>query len=115
MKTVTEPEAENIVALLLDLAPYTKVLEHQPGRISLQLAFSGLVTVQENDISGLLEAIPGILDTRTKWWSRSVEIDYDVEQLPYDLWEALLSVKDNPDGAGQVRDRLRTVLDRHLP
>jgi hypothetical protein len=113
MKAGTEPKSEKLIDLLLRLVSHIKVLDHQPGRVALRLTLSGLKLIQENEISGLTEAIPGILDTRMKWWSRAVEIDYDAEQLPYDLWESLLNLGEKPEQTDKVRARLATVLKTH--
>jgi hypothetical protein len=115
MRTEAEPNTDEMIDLLLGLVPYTKVSHHEPGRITLQLSLSGLAKIQDNNYDGLVDKIPGILDTRTNLWTRSVDIDYDLEVLPHDLWESLLGLKDAPEGSEQVRSRLKTVLDRYLP
>ena len=115
MKSESVLDAEKIIDLLINLVPHTKVAHHEPGRITLKLLLPGLGVVQNDNFEGLVDAIPGILDTRLKLWSRSVDIDYDEELLPFDLWESLVGLKENPEGTAQVRLRLRSLLDQGIP
>ena len=115
MKSESILDAEKIIDLLINLVPHTKVSHHEPGRITLQLLLSGLGVVQNDHFRKLVHAIPGILDTRIKLWSRSVDIDYDEALLPFDLWESLVGLKENPEGTEQVRGRLKSLLNHGIP
>jgi hypothetical protein len=112
MRTEAKLERDRMIDLLLSLAPHAKVSHHEPGRITLQLSLLGLAKIQDGNYSGLTGIIPGILDTRTNLWSRSVDIDYDLEVLPFDLWESLLRLKEHPEESEQVRSRLKEILER---
>ena len=115
MKGESTLDTEKIIDLLINLVPHTEVAHHKPGRITLKLLLSGLGLVKDDNFKGLVEAIPGILDTRTKLWSRSVDIDYDEALLPFDLWESLVGLKENPEGTEQVRGRLKSLLNHGIP
>jgi hypothetical protein len=112
MKTEAELNRDGMIDLLLSLVPHAKVSHHEPGRITLQLSLLALAKIQDGNCGGLRGIIPGILDTSTKLWSRSVNIDYDLEVLPFDLWESLLRLKEHPEESETVRSRLKELLDR---
>ncbi len=114
MKTEVELNRDGMIDLLLSLVPHTKVSHHEPGRITLQLSLLGLAKIQDGKCGGLTSIIPGILDTSTKLWSKSVNIDYDLGVLPFDLWESLLRLKEHREKSEQVRSRPKDLLDRKL-
>ena len=111
MNTGSEPNTDEMIDLLLKLVPHTKVSHHEPGRITLKLSLSGLAKTHDGNYDGLMEKIPGILHTRTNLWSRSMDIDYDVEVLPYDLWESLIGLQKHPERSERVQSRLKKLLD----
>jgi len=52
----------------------------------------------------------GIIETRTRLFSRSIVIAYDSNQLPFELWESLMRLKEEPDQAVVVHDFLREIF-----
>jgi hypothetical protein len=67
------------------------VLSHKPGRIIFKLSFRALGMMQDAQLHGLAESVPGIRKAKTNLLSRSVDIHYDHDQLPYDLWSHFLN------------------------
>jgi hypothetical protein len=105
-------DAEKLAELLLKLVPHTKVLHHVPGEIKLQIMLSMLKSIPTSVFRALTTTLPGILDTRTSLIQRSVTIQYDEQQLPYDFWESLIRLNDKPDQKSQVTARIKEVLDK---
>jgi hypothetical protein len=101
---------EEIIDQLIDLAPHTKVAYHEPGRIKLQLMLSGLGLFQGTALEELMDTLPGILETRTQWLSRSIIIEYDPGLLSYDLWERMFSPEEVSEETQSLRKRLEEVL-----
>lgn len=97
---------EQIMELLLEFIPHLTVTNHIPGQIILKFSLSGLGTFANRDISSI-ENIPGIIETRTRLFSRSIVIAYDSDQLPFELWESLMRLKEEPDQAVVVQDLLK--------
>jgi hypothetical protein len=64
------------------------------------------------DFETLMNSVPGILETRIRLLSRTVVIDYDQDRLPYDLWELVGQLKEEPQLAGTLLARLENVFDR---
>lgn len=106
------PGVEEIVEVLLDVVPHTKVSHHVPGEIKLQIMLSIFKLKSRFDFRALASRIPGVLDARTSLIQRSVTIRYDERQLPYDLWESLVQLKKTPERKPQVTAHLKEVLER---
>jgi hypothetical protein len=104
-------DADKAVDIIFDLLPHLKMLNHKPGRITLKLSLGVLRIFQDVKLHHLAESIPGIRKAKTSWLSRSVDIHYDHEQLPYDLWESLLGLEKRPEQASHVRTRLSSIFD----
>ncbi len=103
---------EELIELLFDLIPHTRLTEHVPGRIRLQFMLSALGLLKGVNPKMLAKFIPpGILNTRTKLLSRTVIIDYDTDQLPYELLESLLQVREEPNKKPWLTDRLKKLLE----
>ena len=103
-------EVEELVRKLLEVAPHVKIAHHIPGRIRLKMSLSGLDTLMETDIEGIITAIPGVLNTRINAFAMSAVIEYDHEQLPYELWVTLGEVGTDHEKATEVAKRLTTLL-----
>jgi hypothetical protein len=110
MKENNTSSTKDMVNTLLDLAPHTEIAHHVPGSIKLRLLFSGLPIFNEIDFEALTKAVPGILDTRVRLLARTVLIEYDPDRLPYDLWELMGALKDDPGLAENLRARLDEAL-----
>ncbi|MGD9106906.1 MAG: hypothetical protein PVJ50_08350 [Desulfobacterales bacterium] len=104
-------DTEKAVDIIFNLVPHLKVLKHEPGRITFQLSFSGFVILQDAELRHIGKAIPGIRKAKTSLLSRSVDIHYDHEQLPYDLWESLLELQQRPERTSHVRTRLSSIFE----
>jgi hypothetical protein len=110
MKTMNSVSVEEIISVLLHLAPHIRISHHEPGRIKLKLDFSALRLMGDHDLANRMRAIPGILHSRTQLLSRSVVVDYDEEKLPFELWETLGRLRDNPQNTGRMRAMLAEAL-----
>ena len=99
---------EQIMELLLDLIPHLMVTNHIPGQIFFKFSLSGLVAFVNSDLQGI-ENIPGIIETRTSLLSRSIVVVYDCDQLPFELWESLIRLKEEPDQRVVVHDFLKGI------
>ena len=82
---------------LLPLIPYIEIAHHVSGRIRLKILPSGLRIVQNVDIEALLASMPGILGIRVNGFARSVIIEYDHRQIPFDFWTLLAKLKHRPE------------------
>lgn len=104
-------DSHKAVDIIFNLLPHLKMLNHEPGRITVKLSFSILEMFQDAKFRQLAKTIPGIRKAKTSWLSRSVDIHYDHEQLPYDLWESLLGLEKRPEQRSHVRTRLSSIFD----
>ena len=110
MKAVNSMSVEEIISVLLHLAPHIKISQHEPGRIKLKVDFSAHKLIGDHDLANRMRSIPGIIQTRTKLLSRSVVIDYDEGKLSFELWEALGRLRENPQNMGRMRAMLVEAL-----
>ncbi len=94
---------------LLRLAPHITVIHHVPGRIRLRMRPSGLTAMREIDLDQMRNGIPGIQEIRVNRLVASVVIQYDPNCLPPDLWEALSRLRDTPELASEVEERLKSL------
>ena len=106
-------DTDKAVDIIFNLIPHLKVLNHEPGRITFQLSLSSLGILQDAELRDLGQAIPGIHKAKTRLLSRSVDIHYDHEQLPYDLWESLLELQRKPERTSHVRTRLSGIFENN--
>jgi hypothetical protein len=96
---------------LLTLARHLEIAHHVPGRIRLRILASGFVKVQAFDIAGIVLGIPGVIGMRTNAAARSVIIEYNQAQLPFDLWQKLGQIKQQPERTEEVACCLRALLE----
>jgi hypothetical protein len=104
---MSEPEAIN---LLLDLIPHIHVTSHSPGKMELQVALSGLSAIKGMDVKAFGNSIPGILNVKVKWLSRTVVIYYDPNILSYDLFEHLFQLNEKPDHESPLFAELKHIF-----
>ena len=97
---------------LLGLIPHLEIAHHVPGRIRLRILLSGLGAVQNVDLQALVLSIPGVLGMRVNTAARSVVIEYNQQQLPYDLWETVGHLKSRPELTPQFATQLSALWDR---
>jgi hypothetical protein len=111
MKSSEVLGAQDIFDILVDLAPHTEIAHHVPGNIKLRLGWAGLSLLDGIDLEAFMHSVPGILETRVRLLSRTVDIDYDPDRLPYELWELVGKLKEEPERADTLRARLEEVFD----
>lgn len=95
---------------LLVLARHLEIAHHVPGRIRLKILPSGFGRVQGVDIEALVLGIPGILGLRINLAARSVIIEYNEALLPFELWQKLGQIRQQPERAEEVTGCLRALL-----
>jgi hypothetical protein len=109
-------KSEEIIDSLVSLAKIAKKTEHQPGKIILEISntqipklisMMGGVNIEEE-----VKSIPGYTNHKIKpgLLKTSLEIDYDPEKIPYDLWESLMEISNAPQAVAAVTDRLRDLF-----
>ncbi len=100
---------DELVQLIVRLAPHQEIVHHVPGRIRLKLRLSGLDVMEDMDVQGMVGSIPGVLTTRINSMARSVIVEYDGNRLPFDLWESLGQLRENPELETEVSERLKLL------
>lgn len=102
---------DDMVQAIICLASHEEIAHHVPGRIRLKIFPSGLEAVKGINVQSMIESIPGVLSNRLNFLARSLVIEYDQDRLPYDLWESLGQLRNYPELAQEVSERLRIHLD----
>jgi hypothetical protein len=100
---------DRMMEQLLPLVPHLEIAHHVNGRVRLKVLPSGLRAVQGIDIKALLAAIRGVLKIRVNTLARSVVIDYDHHQIPFDFWPQLAQLKFKPELLNEVTDQLQRL------
>lgn len=106
--------SEQLVDGLLDHVLYLKIVHHVRGRIRVKACWNGaqkLGAVNDQELTGIIADIPGILEYRVNRKALSVIIHYDADLLPPSLWEETAEVGQYPGKRGQVREQLLALLD----
>lgn len=98
-----------IIEDLIRLAPHTEVVHHIPGRVRIKILPSGFRMAQDMDMDAMIQQIPGISQIRVNPVARSLVIEYDKNRLPYDLWEKMRQLRQQPELEMEVRARLQNV------
>ena len=100
---------DSIIHTLISLAPHTRIVHHQPGRIRLKISPSALRVVNSADLGHMVEAIPGVLGYRVNLSAKSIVIEYDRTTLPFELWVMLAQLGIKPELKPEVTARLQTL------
>lgn len=98
---------------LLDLVPCVHVLEHRPGHLQLRFSLSSLAMLDRALLNELAHAVPGIVGSRANLFRRILHIEYDPEQIGFDVWEEILSLHEQPEKRADILERLRVLVGRH--
>jgi hypothetical protein len=106
MKSDTLP-TEDIINTVISLAPHAEICHHIPGRIRLKISPSGLSLMERSGIVRTIHSIPGVMNQRISFFSRSIVIEYDRKRIPYDLWELLGQIRNKPELAAVATDLMR--------
>ncbi len=110
-------QIEEALELLARVAPYVSIAEHEPGRITLSISFSGLWTLASGldnlagaAIEGRLCSMPGLKQWQISAFWRTAVVDYDPALLPYHLWEQLFRPGEGEELDPASLDQLRRVV-----
>ena len=104
---------EEVVDRFLDNIRYLKIAHHVNGRIRVKATWSGakkLATSNTADLEDVISRIPGIVDYRVNKSALSIIINYDSETLPFELWEDVGSLNENPLNREDVKTRLLDIF-----
>jgi len=104
---------EELIDTFLDHLRYLLVAHHVPGRIRIKATWSGarkLAEVEPQRIETVIGMIPGIIGYRVNARALSVVVEYDIAVLPFELWQDVSSLGENPGGREAVRQRLLAIL-----
>jgi hypothetical protein len=100
---------------IITVAKYAKISEHTPGKIVMKFSFSNLPKVTaylgDSEFSHFVYTMPGIKRFNVNSWTRSLEITYDPEILPFSLWEDLGNIGTDPAREELVMNRIKSVLE----
>jgi hypothetical protein len=113
MKKTTLPKEsgymrpEDIINTVISLAPHAEICHHIPGRIRLRILPSGFSTIERSGVFQTIHSIPGVMNQRISFHSKSIVIEYDRKQIPYDLWELLGQIRNKPELAKVATDLMR--------
>ena len=88
---------EDIIDVVISLAPHADICHHIPGRIRLKISPSALTLIDKADITRTIHAIPGVIHQRMSPHARSIVIEYDRKRIPFDLWELLGQIREKPE------------------
>jgi hypothetical protein len=104
---------EQAIELLMELARYIELGKHSPGTITMRVPLSNISKVyamlERSDLHKALQSFPGYRRHETSVFSRSVTITYDPTVFPHDLWLDYCRIKNSPELAGSVLERLREI------
>lgn len=103
---------DRLVRFLFDLAPHTAITRHVPGRIKITFQASGVRLLRSAGIQGLSRPLPGIRKARVGFLSKAVDIEYDPDLIPFDLWEALARLEGDDGDRDGLAKRLKGLLRR---
>ncbi|MCF8146775.1 MAG: hypothetical protein K9N21_22950 [Deltaproteobacteria bacterium] len=101
---------QEAIRLLLDLAPHIQISRHAPGKITIRFSLSSLGVLQDAGVGNFNQKIPGVRSAKVSLWRRTVDIEYDADQIPFEVWEDLVESNQNPEKRKDLRDRLTNFL-----
>ena len=102
-------DVDKIMEALSVLVPHSNVTGHHSGKIELKFRLSAINALAGRNWEDLIESIPGILSSRLQLFSRRIVIDYDPGILPDDLWQDIARLKEDPELAPHIRQRLQAL------
>ncbi len=105
---------EEAVDAFLDNIRYLNIAHHVVGRIRVKANWNGARKLANEDPDTLEEIIgrvPGVVDYRVNKKALSVIINYDPEIIPFQLWEDVGSLGENPLNRQSVKSRLLDILE----
>jgi hypothetical protein len=108
--SVSAGSTDEVIHLLLNLAPHIHITEHTPGKVAMRFGLGSLAVLQNANIGDIDRMIPGIRRTKTHLWRRSVVIEYDENQIPPELWENLAAGATDPAQREILKKRLTGIL-----
>lgn len=117
MVTSTDKSSQAI-ELLTNIARFVEPVNHKSGRIEVSVSFSNLPKLMSAingvDIKSTLSLIPGLKKYSFSSWSLSATINYDVQILPFELWNDFCRIKTNPEVEQIFREKLYSIMaDNH--
>ncbi len=106
---------EELVENFLDNIRYLSIAHHVAGRIRIKAGWDAvkkLGDIEPVDIERAIAAIPGIVNYRVNKKALSVIVEYDIDILPYSLWEEVGGLRENPLNREKVKKQLLEILQR---
>ena len=100
---------DHIVSVLTKLIEHTTITNHIPGKIRLKVSLSAIKILKSIDVDEMIRYFPGLLDYQFKPLKRTVDIEYDHEQMPYDIWESMEQSKKQPELKTKLKEQLRLL------
>ena len=113
--TIKNLSDEEIVVGFLDHVRYFQVAHHIPGRIRIKAGWDGVkelaqANVSEREIDEIIQRIPGIIDYRANKKALTVIIHYDKKVIPFQLWENIGTLKQDPARYDKLKASLLNLL-----
>lgn len=105
-----------LVDILVNLAKIASKAEHSSGKIVLEIPNTQIPKLISNMGNMSLEEevgkIPGLTGYKVRpgLLKTKLDIKYDPEKIPYDLWESLMEISKAPDTIASVTDRLKGLF-----
>lgn len=110
-------ESEETIERLLRIARCVEPGTHVPGRIQMRVSLWNLphltTLIGDLDITEATSSIPGLKGYEISAWSLSATIHYDPEVLPFEFWNNLCRVGNDPHAEHLVRRTLLSVFENH--
>ncbi|PID77139.1 MAG: hypothetical protein CSB24_02890 [Deltaproteobacteria bacterium] len=104
---------EEVVDKFLDNIRYLKIAHHVKGRVRVKASLSGarkLAREDTSDFGEVIDRIPGIDKYRMNKMALSLVVDYDPSVLPFELWEEVGGLAENPANREEVKNKLLNIL-----
>ncbi len=110
----TDETVERMVTFLFRLAPYARISRHSPGKIKIKFRLLAIPVIQKAQAEDLPRPRRGIIKSRVRYFSRSLEVEYDPAIFPCALWEDVIRTKEEPSLRDSLRERLKRALYQAL-
>lgn len=109
--------SEETIELALRIARCVEPGTHVPGRIQMRVSLWNLpqltALIGDLDVKEATSFVPGLKGYEITAWSLSATIHYDPEVLPFDFWNNLCRVRNDPQAERLVRHKLLSVFESH--